>query len=166
MDRTSVASSRRAEMTAQTASGASANAQSSRTFPNILAPKTTAEATRGFRLQRDWSGNSASPAVASNNGAARGIAVQFRHPQAKQKRSNESRGMVFRTEYNLAFSLHVVERGSVPRTPVTANCRFCFHFCREKRQTTLVSGKRRDANSKIKAFQSPCRTDHLRSTCR
>jgi hypothetical protein len=137
MDKTSVASCRRAEVTAPTASGASAKAQSSQSIPDILAQKTTAEAILGLRRQRDRSGNSASPAVASGTPQA-ALPYVFRRPRAKRKRSNESRAMVFGTEYKFTFGQYVVERDPVSRTPVTANCRFCFHFGREKRPTASV----------------------------
>jgi hypothetical protein len=131
-------------MTAPTASGASANAQSSPSIPDIFAPTTTAEATRGLRPQRDGPGNNASPAVFSGNSAAIGTAVQFQHPQAKRKWSSESKGKILRTQNKLAFGLQVFERDPVSSTPASVNCRFCFRFGRSlsgkcEMQTTLLS---------------------------
>jgi hypothetical protein len=121
MDRTSVASSRRAEVTAPTVSGASANAQSSQSIPDILAPKTTAEATRGLRRQRDGSGNSASPTVASGNGAASSTVVQFQLPQANRKVERKSSGQS--TRYLLACRLSSRLQHACHRQVY-----FCFHF--------------------------------------
>jgi hypothetical protein len=114
-----------------------------------------------YYRQRDGSGNSASPAVASGNDAPSSTAVQFQHPRAKRKASIESRGKVFRTEYKLAFGLQVVEHDPVSNTPVTANCRFGFNSGCEKRPTASVSGKKRYANSNNNSFKAPRRTNQF-----
>jgi hypothetical protein len=122
---------------------------------------------RGTRRARDEAEDNIAPAVASSDANARQrvAASGGPQPQAKRKKTNDSRGKAFRVEHLRTFGLKVAQRESSTGKVASAACRFCFHFGREPRDDASeadAAGKKSKSKNKtniVKQFSPPWRTD-------
>jgi hypothetical protein len=121
---------------------------------------------RGTRRVQDETEDNIMPAAASNDadtrrGAASRSGLQ---PQAKRKKTNDSRGKAFRVEHLRTFGLKVTQRESTTGKIASVACRFCFNFGREPRagaSEAAAAGKKSKYKTKtiVKQFSQPWRTD-------